>query len=46
MLKDKKWEALFVLPTRDPAAEFAQVHCNLGLAIQLITEEVVFEMAK
>ncbi|NQX96440.1 MAG: carbamoyltransferase [Flavobacteriales bacterium] len=46
MIKDKKWEKLFGFPTRKPEAEFEQIHCNLGLAIQMITEEVVLKMAK
>ena len=45
MINEKKWEALFHLPVRDKDAEFEQVHCNLGLAIQIITEEVVLKMA-
>lgn len=46
MIKDKKWEALFGIPTRKTEADFEQVHCDLGLAIQIITEEVVLKMAK
>ena len=45
MINDKKWEALFGVPTRKKESEFEQVHCNLGLAIQIITEEVVLKMA-
>ena len=45
MIKDKKWEALFGVPTRKVEADFEQVHCNLGLAIQIITEEIVLKMA-
>jgi carbamoyltransferase len=45
MIKDKKWEKLFGFPTRKSEAEFEQIHCNLGLAIQMITEEVVLKMA-
>ena len=37
---------MFGFPTRKPEAEFEQIHCNLGLAIQMITEEVVLKMAK
>lgn len=46
MARDKKWEALFGFPRRSSEAELEQHHCNLGLAIQKITEEVVIKMAQ
>lgn len=46
MIKEKKWEALFGIPTRKSESDFEQVHCNLGLAIQMITEEIVLKMAR
>ena len=46
MINEKKWEALFGLATRKKESDFEQVHCNMGLAIQQITEEVVYKMAK
>lgn len=46
MVHDKKWEQLFGFPIRDAEDELEQKHCNLGLAIQQITEEVVLLMAK
>jgi len=46
MVNDKKWEDLFGFPKRDSESELLQHHCNLGLAIQMITEEVVIQMAK
>lgn len=46
MAKDKKWEALFGFPRRPAESELEQKHCNLGLAIQRITEEVVIKMAR
>lgn len=45
MIRKGKWEALFGFKTRKPEDELLQVHCNLGLAIQKITEEVVQLMA-
>jgi carbamoyltransferase len=45
MINEKKWEQLFGFPTRKKESEFEQIHCNLGLAIQMITEEVVQKMA-
>ncbi len=46
MVHQKKWEDLFGIGLRKPEAELEQVHCNLGLAIQQVTEEVVLLMAK
>ena len=46
MVRDKKWEKLFGFPRRKAEAELEAKHCNLGLAIQKITEEVVLLMAK
>ena len=41
----EKWEALFDMPMRKADTELDQVHCNMALAIQLITEESVMKMA-
>ncbi len=46
MAKDKKWAQLFGLPRREPESSLEAKHCNLGLAIQKVTEEVVLLMAK
>ncbi len=46
MTRDDKWSALFGFQRRKPEEELEQHHCNLGLAIQLVTEEVVLRMAK
>ncbi|MCB0518008.1 MAG: carbamoyltransferase [Lewinellaceae bacterium] len=46
MVKDDKWEKLFGFPTRTPDQKLEQHHCDLGLAIQQITEDVVFLMAE
>jgi len=46
MVKDKKWEALFGFPRRDADSDLEQHHCNLALAIQKVTEEIVIKMAK
>lgn len=46
MIKVKKWEKLFGFPKRESEDELLQEHCNLGLAIQLITEEVVMKIAR
>ncbi|MFM6949087.1 MAG: carbamoyltransferase [Aquirufa sp.] len=46
MVYDKKWEALFGFPTRESESVLEQKHCDLGLAIQEITEEIVLLMAQ
>lgn len=46
MVNEHKWEALFGFKTRRPEDALEAVHCNLGLAIQNITEEAVVRMAK
>lgn len=45
MASDKKWSQLFGFPRREPEAELKQHHCNLALAIQRVTEEIVLKMA-
>ena len=46
MVHADKWEKLFRFPLRKPEDELQQHHCNLGLAIQQITEESVVLMAQ
>lgn len=46
MVPDKKWEKLFGFPRRDAADELQLHHCNLGLAIQQVTEELVMRIAR
>ena len=46
MVHEKKWEQLFGMRTRRPEDELLEQHCNLGLAIQCITEEVVINMGR
>ena len=45
MVNDKKWEKLFGFPRREGEGELKQHHCNLALAIQMVTEEIVLKMA-
>lgn len=45
MANDKKWEALFGFKKRAGEGELEQMHCDLGLAIQEVTEEIVLKMA-
>lgn len=46
MAKDKKWEKLFGFARRKSESGLEQQHCDLGLAIQIVTEEIVIKMAR
>lgn len=45
MVKDKKFETLFGFKRRSEEDELTQQHCNLALAIQQVTEEIVLKLA-
>ena len=45
MVKERKWQELFDLPPRLPEGELLAEHCDLALAIQRVTEEIVWNMA-
>ena len=46
MVNENKWEKLFGFPRRDPEGKLEQQHCDLALAIQKVSEEIVINMAK
>lgn len=46
MIKTKKWEKLFGMAKKNEEDAITQDHCNLALAIQIVTEEIVLAMAK
>ncbi|TAE83064.1 MAG: hypothetical protein EAY81_08695 [Bacteroidetes bacterium] len=46
MVNERKWKALFGFERKAEKDELGQHHCNLALAIQLVTEEIVIKMAK
>lgn len=46
MIHEKRWENLFGFPMRRGEKEPEQHHCNLALAIQNVTEDIVLKMAK
>jgi carbamoyltransferase len=46
MVYDDKWEKLFGFKRREDEDELQQKHCNLALAIQVVTDEIVIKMAK
>jgi carbamoyltransferase len=46
MVHDAKWERLFGFSRRDEKENLEQHHCNLALAIQQVTEDIVIKLAK
>jgi carbamoyltransferase len=46
MVHDQKWFELFGVKRRDEEDDVTQTHCNLALAIQTVTEEIVVKMAQ
>lgn len=45
MVREDLWQRLFGMPRRDHADELEMRHCNLGLAIQRVTEDIMLKMA-
>ncbi len=45
MCNEKQWESLLGIPKREPETGFEQPYMNMALAIQQVTEEVVFRLA-
>jgi carbamoyltransferase len=45
MVKDESWKNIFGFKRREPEDQLEQYHCNLALAIQRVTEEIVIKMA-
>lgn len=46
MVNERKWKVLFGFGRRAEKDELEQQHCNLALAIQTVTEEIVIKMAR
>jgi carbamoyltransferase len=46
MTDDAKWAGLFGLPPRGPEAELTQDYCDMALAIQDVTEDIVLKLAR
>jgi carbamoyltransferase len=46
MIKGDKFEKLFGLPVLEADGQINQKHCNMALAIQQVTEEIVLKMAR
>jgi carbamoyltransferase len=45
MFDKKKWEKLFGFPARVPESPIAQTYCDLALAIQSVTEEIILKLS-
>ena len=45
MISHAKWQLLFGMAKRQPDDSIEQQHCNLALAIQRVTEEIVIKLA-
>ena len=45
MTVDKRWAALFGFLPRRPEAALEQHHCDLALAVQRVTEDIVLKLA-
>jgi carbamoyltransferase len=45
MVDESRWQNLFGFGRRLPESDLEQKHCNLALAIQWVTEEIVLKMA-
>lgn len=46
MIPVKKWEGLFGMEARRHDSEIAQAHCDLALAIQTLTEEIILRIGR
>ena len=46
MIHTELWESIFNMPIRKAADKITQDHCNLALAIQQVTENIVILMAR
>ncbi len=46
MTYDKSWTRLFGIPPRGAETEISQSYMNLAFAIQTVTEEIIFKLAK
>lgn len=46
MIKESKFKSLFGFYSRKEEEEITQTHCNMALAIQKVTEEIVINMVK
>jgi carbamoyltransferase len=46
MTSNKNWEKLFGVPPRKPESSIDQVYCDMALAIQQVTEDILLRLAE
>jgi len=46
MVKDEQWKNIFGIAKRNDADKISNSHCNLALAIQTFTEEIIIKLAR
>ncbi len=46
MIKENRFKELFGFKTRDENDEISQTHCNMALAIQKVTEDILIKMVR
>jgi carbamoyltransferase len=46
MIQDAQWEKLFGIKRRNDDEAITQIHCNLAIAIQEVTEELLIELVQ
>jgi len=46
MCKEKQWKKLFGIPLRNPESELTQDYMDMALAIQNVTERIIFQLAQ
>ena len=46
MANDAKWADLFGFPVREAEGDLLPEHCDLALAIQKVSEEIILKMAR
>lgn len=46
MIDEDRWESAFDLERREPESELQQVYCDLALACQNVTEQIIERMAR
>ena len=46
MVNDNKWRNLFGISRRRPESELTQPYCDMALAVQQVTEEIIMKMGK
>lgn len=46
MVNDNKWRKLFGIPKREAESHLTQPYCDMALAVQQVTEEIIIKMGR